>query len=94
MGRSLTDEVRSAMVAAAGRSTPEVDRKFHKHDEYRSLAQKKFDQGFDAVILGHSHLPLLENIEGRYLINSGDWISKFSYVVLADGKFELKYWKE
>jgi hypothetical protein len=31
------------MVAAAGRRTPEVDRKYHKHDEYRSLGLKAAD---------------------------------------------------
>jgi 3-methyladenine DNA glycosylase AlkD len=37
------DEVREAMEDAAGRRTPRIDRKYHKHEEYRSLGLKAED---------------------------------------------------
>lgn len=49
-----------------------------------------FQDGFDAVVTGHYHVPLLENRNGRVLVALGDWIDQYSYAVLEDGRFELK----
>ncbi|MCB5259825.1 MAG: UDP-2,3-diacylglucosamine diphosphatase [Candidatus Cloacimonetes bacterium] len=44
----------------------------------------------DYVIMGHSHYPILKEIEGGSYVNSGDWISHHSYVEIISGKIELK----
>ncbi|NPV03400.1 MAG: UDP-2,3-diacylglucosamine diphosphatase [Syntrophaceae bacterium] len=61
------------------------------------FALAKFAEGFDAVILGHCHLPLLRacTIGGRqtHFALLGDWLAHRSYLVLENGRFELRFWK-
>ena len=62
------------------------------------FAMKKFEEGYDAVILGHAHKPFLKNdivMEGRRKTFAalGDWISYFSYLCYEDGRFDLKYYR-
>ena len=61
--------------------------------DYLDFAVDKFKKGFDFVVIGHSHVPSLENIEGKYLLNLGDWMYHFSYGILSNSKLSLKYWK-
>lgn len=67
-------------------------------EDYRDFAYEKIRQGFDAVILAHTHVPTLENLgrdpmdslqEGIYL-NIGDWFKNFTYGKLMEGKFYLE----
>jgi UDP-2,3-diacylglucosamine hydrolase len=61
--------------------------------EYRQYAHNKLIEGFDVVIMAHTHVP--EEIayeEGLYL-NTGDWIENFTYVEYSNGKFALKKWE-
>ena len=40
----------------------------------------------DLVVLGHTHVPVIEEIEPhRFYVNSGDWVYHRSYLVLQDG---------
>jgi UDP-2,3-diacylglucosamine hydrolase len=55
------------------------------------------DPTIDIVLAGHSHLPANIEIEtGRFYINSGDWISHMTYVVLPTdhGPPELRRWPD
>ena len=61
-------------------------------NEYIDYAAEKFNQGYDYVILGHSHNPLFKKIDNNVLINLGDWISHFSYGQMANGTLSLHYW--
>ncbi len=65
----------------------------------RSFAQRKLKQGFDAVILAHTHLPEAITVkdQGRqaYYFNVGDWIKDFSYLRYnAKRGFSLEYYKK
>jgi len=65
----------------------------------RSFAQRKLKQGFDAVILAHTHLPEAITVkeQGRegYYFNVGDWIKDFSYLRYNEKKgFSLEYYKK
>jgi len=53
---------------------------------FREVALKKFEEGFDLVILGHVHMPH-ERTQGekRFLI-VGDWIENLSYLVMEGGR--------
>ncbi len=45
------------------------------------------DPELDLVLLGHTHLPMLREVEsGRWYVNSGDWVFHQSYVVLEEGE--------
>ena len=63
----------------------------------RAFAKERFNEGFDSVILGHSHKPLLEEcvIAGRRKIFAtlGDWMRHNSYLCCRDGVFSLLYYK-
>lgn len=44
------------------------------------------EPALDLVALGHTHVPLLREVEeGRFYLNSGDWIFHRSYAVLEEG---------
>ena len=57
------------------------------------FAQQKFAEGYDAVILGHCHKPVLrqESRGGRQktFATLGDWISHDSYLLYDNGRFTL-----
>lgn len=58
------------------------------------FSQEKFKEGFDAVILGHCHKPLIKEYvaEGRKrtFVTLGDWIKYRSYLFYENGHFTLK----
>lgn len=65
----------------------------------RSFAQRKLTQGFDAVILAHTHLPeavaMKEQGRGAYYFNVGNWIRDFSYLRYNEKRgFSLEYFKK
>lgn len=60
---------------------------------YYDYAAEKIKTGSDVVIMGHTHVPELINMGVGLYINTGDWIENFSYAVLKDGEFELKYYE-
>ena len=57
------------------------------------FALGKFHEGYDAVILGHCHKPLLrETLSGdrkKTFVTLGDWITHDSYLVFEEGRFTL-----
>lgn len=59
-------------------------------EEYKIFAQEKIKSGFDYVIMGHIHLPILEKIDKGYYVNVGDWMKNFSYGVLEKGELRLE----
>jgi UDP-2,3-diacylglucosamine hydrolase len=65
----------------------------------RSFAQRKLREGFDAVILAHTHLPEAITVKegggkGHYF-NVGDWIKDFSYLRYNTKEgFSLEYFKK
>jgi UDP-2,3-diacylglucosamine hydrolase len=66
--------------------------------EFRSFAHQKFLEGFDMVILGHSHFPdeVEEKIEGKrcFYFNVGDWMEHRSFLrYTPPDRFELEKWK-
>jgi UDP-2,3-diacylglucosamine hydrolase len=64
-------------------------------EKMHQAALEKFEEGFDAVILGHCHVPVLREstMEGRKktFVTLGDWIEHHSYLHYADGRFALSY---
>lgn len=52
--------------------------------QFESFAQKKIEQGFDMVVLGHIHKPVFQKIGSGYYLNTGEWLDNYSYVVIED----------
>lgn len=61
---------------------------------YRAAAEEKFQEGYDLVVMGHTHLPddLTTVINGRKhrYINTGDWVSHFTYLEFDGTEFYTK----
>lgn len=61
---------------------------------YRKAAEHIFSQGYDVVLMGHTHLPddvttVVNGRKCRY-INTGDWVKHFSYVEFDGEQFYTK----
>jgi UDP-2,3-diacylglucosamine hydrolase len=58
----------------------------------------KFEEGYDAVILGHCHKPLLRVIPDaarpKTFVTLGDWIIHDSYLLLDDGRFSMQRFQQ
>ena len=61
-----------------------------------TFARKKLREGFDAVIMGHCHRPMVREYtidnEIKSCVLLGDWISYYSYLVYHNGRFRLLYY--
>lgn len=57
------------------------------------FAHKKLAEGFDLVILGHSHVPEIVHFEQGVYLNSGDWVQNFTYGLIQNGEPFLKWWR-
>jgi UDP-2,3-diacylglucosamine hydrolase len=55
-------------------------------------ARMKIEDGFDYVIMGHSHKPRIEKIEKGYYVNLGDWLGNFTYGIF-EKNFEIRKWE-
>jgi len=62
----------------------------HYLSEYENFAKEKIEQGFDAVILAHTHVPVLRKLGKGIYLNLGDWFQHFTYGKLCDGNFSLE----
>lgn len=59
---------------------------------WREIAEPRFAEGFDTVMIGHFH-QVHEQREGRRsFFVLGDWMEHFSYLVLEGGEFTMKRW--
>jgi UDP-2,3-diacylglucosamine hydrolase len=72
--------------------------KIEKHswsEEYYRYACGKFQEGYDYVVLGHIHLPILreDDTGQKAYVNCGDWMNQFSYGLYDGTRLMLKYWK-
>ncbi|HUN53973.1 MAG TPA: UDP-2,3-diacylglucosamine diphosphatase [Smithella sp.] len=63
-----------------------------------SFALTKFQENYDAVILGHCHVPSLNHYKvagkKRTFITLGDWINHYSFLYYEDDNFFLQYYRQ
>ncbi len=62
--------------------------------EYVEFARSRFADGFDGVILAHTHQPQEFHEDGKTYINTGDWMGKFTYGKLEEGILSMNYWRQ
>jgi UDP-2,3-diacylglucosamine hydrolase len=56
------------------------------HLEAWAREKLRAEPDLDLVVLGHTHLPKLIEVEPkRFYVNAGDWVNNKSFVVLSDG---------
>jgi UDP-2,3-diacylglucosamine hydrolase len=56
------------------------------------IADPRFAEGHDAVVIGHFHDVVEHRENGREFFVLGDWIDRFTYLVLEGGRFRLETW--
>lgn len=60
---------------------------------WKEIAEPRFAEGFDGVIVGHFHHAYERREGGKEFFVLGDWIEHFTYLELAGGRLELKRWE-
>jgi UDP-2,3-diacylglucosamine hydrolase len=58
----------------------------------REIAKPRFAEGYDTVMIGHFHHAYEHREDGREFFILGDWIDRFTYLVLENGRFQLHVW--
>jgi len=74
--------------------TSRPDRPIDGDQLWRDVAEPRFAEGFDTVMIGHFHQTFERREGDRSFFVLGDWIDHFSYVVLEHGAFRLETWSE
>lgn len=64
----------------------------NKDSEYIEFARKKFDEGYDYVVIGHTHRPMIYKRGTKSYVNTGDWYDKFTYAELGQENMYLEKW--
>lgn len=62
--------------------------------DYIAYAERKFEQGFDYVMMGHRHNPLTHTKGKHTYINLGDWLGHFTYAYFNGEELTLRSFKE
>lgn len=73
--------------------------KIEKHawaEEYYRFAREKFNQGVHYVIMGHIHFPMVKEDQdsGNTYLNTGDWMTRFSYGKYDGSRLTLNFWDD
>jgi UDP-2,3-diacylglucosamine hydrolase len=75
----------------AGRSRSYVQKRDTGYlEDYESFAAEKIKQGFDAVVLAHTHVPVLRELGTGTYLNLGDWFRHFTYGRMREGELLLE----
>lgn len=62
-------------------------------DAYRTqVVQPKLEAGYDAVLLGHVHVPTHARMGTGEFLFLGDWIRHYTFATLAEGRFTHWRW--
>ncbi len=65
---------------------------FKTDQDYRTFAFQKIEQGYDLVVLGHSHMPACMPYKHGWYVNAGDWIKAFTFAEIVNGQPALYHW--
>jgi len=68
-------------------------REQHFLKDYATFAERKLADGYDAVLIAHTHEPALTKLGRGLYLNTGDFYHHFSYGKLLDGNLSLEYLK-
>jgi len=59
---------------------------------WNEIAKPRFAEGYDGVVIGHFHHAYEQRENGREFFVLGDWIERFTYLELSEGKLALSTW--
>jgi len=66
---------------------------FGETDGMMHLAEKKTNEGYDFVIMGHNHIPKFERFGKGIYVNLGDWLRNFTYGIFDGEAMQLLTWE-
>ncbi len=75
-----------------------LSREHSKDDEnytdidYRQYAFNKIDEGYDFVVLGHTHWPAMDKYKNGWYLNAGNWMEKFTFAEIDNCTPRLFKW--
>ena len=58
------------------------------------FSKKKWDEGYDSVLVGHYHQTGINNYGNKKLIYLGDWLSKYTVTVFDDNNCWQGNWEQ
>lgn len=61
--------------------------------DYEKYAKSKLSEGYDAVLIGHTHEPTFQQFDNGIYLNTGDFYKNFSYAKLDDANLTLEWFK-
>jgi UDP-2,3-diacylglucosamine hydrolase len=82
----------------AARSSSKKSRQYTSNKHYGEgdgmveFASQKIAEGFNYVIMGHRHIPTVQELTGGTYINLGDWISGNRFAEMDNGIITLQKW--
>jgi len=64
-----------------------------KDEQYVAAAKRIFaaDPAVAAFVYGHTHVPSMRELDGRYVINTGTWLKRLEYVPVRLGRLPGVY---
>lgn len=82
------------LVSGTSRKYNKLNTENRSEEEYFAYAEKRFAEGYDYVIMGHRHNPLVYEKGGKKYVNLGDWLYHYSYAIFDGRELHLQFWKE
>jgi UDP-2,3-diacylglucosamine pyrophosphatase LpxH len=80
----------------AARWIRRVSKRFQRNSQLiqRSALDYARSKGCNAVTCGHTHLPLVADVDGIRYVNSGSWteVPPCPYIAVIDGEVNLQWW--
>ena len=62
--------------------------------ELLAMRELEGDETLDIVVFGHTHVPAVIEVAGRYYLNAGTWMRERSYAVVeASGPPRIEHWE-
>jgi UDP-2,3-diacylglucosamine hydrolase len=95
----IPPQILYSIASGVSRLSRSVQRKVPPNEElvrstYRETAHRKFLEGHDVVIMGHTHIPdyFEASVDGRtcQYFNLGDWVKSFTYLEFEGAEFYTK----
>ncbi len=85
---------------ALARKVSNTSSHYHHHDEksvsirneMREFANKKWNEGYDVVLIGHYHQTEIETYEEKSLIFMGDWLKHFTVTTVDENGWQQNKW--
>jgi UDP-2,3-diacylglucosamine hydrolase len=59
---------------------------------WNEIAKPRFAEGYDGVVIGHFHHAYERRENGHEFFTLGDWIERFTYLELSEGRLTLSSW--